>query len=144
MTTGAFKGALGIALLTVLPIVGYGLIVTQTVVFLYESVGKLVSAYPARRSVGGRRANRLLHASIVLGIALQALTVLVPALRRFLGLEPLGGRVALLLIAAIVATWAFAALMSRTVGHGRRPPQAGRRGVAGRASTPSLRHAPAR
>ncbi len=48
LATGAFKGVLGIALLVLLPAFGIGLLVTQTVVFLYESVGKLVSVYPSR------------------------------------------------------------------------------------------------
>jgi Ca2+-transporting ATPase len=124
VATGAFKGILGIALLTLLPVVGYGLVVTQTAIFLYESVGKLVSAYPSRRDVAGRRANVSLHVSIVLGVALQVLTILVPGLRRFLGLEPLGLGLALILVAAVTATWAFAALASRLVGHGRRTPRA--------------------
>ena len=78
LATGAFKGALGIALLVLLPAFGFGLIVTQTVIFLYESVGKLVTAYPSRRAVRGRPRNWVLLVSILGGIALQLLTVLVP------------------------------------------------------------------
>jgi hypothetical protein len=107
-------------LLVFMPAVGYTLVASQTVVFLYESVGKLVSAYPARKQVSARRSNHLLHASIVLGIGLQALTVVVPGLRRFLGLAPLDVRAVLVLAAAVFATWAFSMLARHYFGHGGR------------------------
>jgi Ca2+-transporting ATPase len=110
LATGAFKGALGIALLVLLPAFGFGLIVTQTVIFLYESVGKLVSAYPSRRSIRGRPKNWVLHVSIAGGVALQLLAVVVPGIRRFLGLEMLDGTAFTIIVLAVVATWGIAAL----------------------------------
>ncbi|MBL8719252.1 MAG: HAD-IC family P-type ATPase [Myxococcales bacterium] len=110
LVTGAFKGALGIALLLMLPAFGFGLIVTQTVVFLYESVGKLVSVYPARLVVADRPKNWVLHVSIVAGIALQGAAVTIPGLRRFLGLEALDGKTLAIVVLAVIATWAVAAL----------------------------------
>jgi Ca2+-transporting ATPase len=113
VATGLFKGALGIALLMLLPAFGFGLIVTQTVVFLYESVGKLVSVYPSRLVVTGRPKNWVLHVSIVAGIALQTAAVAVPGLRRFLGLAALDPKSLLILVLAVVATWSVAALVRR-------------------------------
>jgi Ca2+-transporting ATPase len=110
LVTGAFKGALGIALLVLMPAFGFGLIVTQTVIFLYESVGKLVTAYPSRRSIPGRPRNWVLHVSILGGVVLQLLAVAIPGLRRFLGLEGLDHRALVVIVLAVVATWAVAAL----------------------------------
>jgi Ca2+-transporting ATPase len=116
--TGAFKGGLGIALLLVLPALGYAAIALQTVLFLYESIGKLVSVYPSRRDVPGRPPNLALHAAVVAGTGLQLLTIAIPALRRFLGLSTLDARALGIVTAAVLATWAVGALTSRMVGRG--------------------------
>jgi Ca2+-transporting ATPase len=108
LATGLFKGALGIVLLLVLPAFGVGLIATQTAVFLYESIGKLVSVYPARLSVHKRPKNWVLHASIAAGLVLQCLAIGLPPLRRFLGLELLDARSAVLIALAVFSTWAVA------------------------------------
>jgi hypothetical protein len=110
LATGIFKGALGIALLILLPAFGFGLLLTQTVVFLYESVGKLVSVYPSRLTVADRPRNWTLHASVAGGIALQAACVTIPGLRSFLHLEALDGRALVILALAVLATWAVALL----------------------------------
>jgi Ca2+-transporting ATPase len=116
LVTGAFKGTLGIGMLVGLPVIGYGLVAAQTVIFLYESMGKLVSVYPSRQSLPGRRANWTLHGCIVLGMALQVLTLVVPGLRRFLGLGQLDRRAMVILAVAVAATWGAAALTSRLSG----------------------------
>ncbi len=113
LATGAFKGLLGIGLLVLLPVLGYGFVVAQTVIFLYESVGKLVSVYPSRPNLAGRRANWTLHGCIVLGVVLQVLTIAIPGLRRFLGLDLLDTRAMLIVGGAVIATWAVAAVTSR-------------------------------
>jgi len=120
LITGVFKGALGIALLVALPIIGFSLLATQTMIFLYESVGKLVSAYPSRQPVRGRHANWFLHGAIVAGVALQGMTLGVPGLRRFLALQALDGKAAIILLLAVAATWGVAALTSRFFGHAAR------------------------
>jgi P-type Ca2+ transporter type 2C len=113
--TGAFKGAVGIGLLLVLPTIGYWALGIQTVLFLYESVGKLVSVYPSRRLLGSRRTNIALHLAVVAGTLLQLLTIALPALRALLGLSTLDARALTIVACAVVATWAFAAFVSRLV-----------------------------
>lgn len=113
LATGLFKGALGIALLTLLPVLGFGLVMTQTVVFLYESVGKLVSVYPSRSTVRGRPKNWVLHASVFGGTVLQIVAVAIPGFRHFLGLAALEWKTAAILVVAVTATWAMAALSGR-------------------------------
>jgi Ca2+-transporting ATPase len=88
LTDGGFKGAVGLALLVLLPRLGVSLPGTATAVFLYESAAKLASAYPARRVAGKPARNRWLHLSIGAGIALGALCVAFDPLRRTLDLAP--------------------------------------------------------
>jgi Ca2+-transporting ATPase len=121
LATGAFKGLLGIGLLVLLPVLGYGFILVQTVIFLYESVGKLVSVYPSRTNIAGRRANWTLHGCVAFGVVLQVLTIAIPGLRRFLGLEVLDVRALLILVGAVIATWAAAAVTSRILARAKPP-----------------------
>ncbi|HEY5374476.1 MAG TPA: cation-translocating P-type ATPase [Polyangiaceae bacterium] len=110
---GLFKGLLGISLLVVLPLLGYSLIAIQTVIFLYESIAKLVSAYPSRTLFQRPSRNAILHAAIAFGIGLQLLTIVVPALREILRLAPLDARGFAVLAAAIAATWSVAEIATR-------------------------------
>ena len=120
--TGGFKGMLGIAMLVALPLLGYAAIAVQTVIFLYESIGKLVSVYPSRRLVRGRPSNLALHVAVVAGTALQVLTIALPGLRHFLGLDVLDGRAIAILVLGMIATWAAATLTNRIVHRGSTTP----------------------
>ena len=103
--TGAIKGAIGLGLLVLMPELGYGALAIQTVLFLYESIGKLVSVYPSRRRNPRRPANTALHVAVLAGTAIQVLTLAVPSLRRLLGLEVLDARALLIVVGAVLATW---------------------------------------
>ena len=85
---GTVKGAVGLALLWLLPQLGVGLAATATSVFVYESVAKLASAYPARKVGAIPAMNRWLHVSIASGILLSLACALIPPLRQTLGLAP--------------------------------------------------------
>jgi Ca2+-transporting ATPase len=106
LVTGVLKGGAGTLLLVGLGAAGASVVLIQTAVFLAESTAKLVSAYPARRG-GGRapRRNWVLDVSIGLGLALQLATVLVPSLRRILGLTPPDSTSFVLVIAVVVFSW---------------------------------------
>ncbi len=138
LVTGIFKGALGIGLLALLPAFGFGLVLTQTVVFLYESVGKLVTVYPSRLTVPDRPSNWVLHASVLGGIALQAACVTVPGLRRFLGLEALDARALVILLIAVAVTWAVAMLTRKLAAA---PPTAASPSSSPRAPSVKFAHA---
>jgi Ca2+-transporting ATPase len=119
--TGAIKGAIGIALLVFMPALGYGVLAVRTVLFLYESVGKLVSVYPSRRLVRGRRSNVPLHAAVIAGTLLQILTVAIPGLRQLLGIAVLDLRATLLVTASVIVTWLAATAMSALANSPRGP-----------------------
>ena len=112
VVTGVVKAATGGALLFTLPLYGFSVAVTRTLVFLFESIAQLVFAYPARHVQVIPLVNGWLHLAVVLGIVLQVATVLVPSLRLLLGLEPLGADAIIWVGGAVLLTWAVAEIVS--------------------------------
>jgi Ca2+-transporting ATPase len=114
---GSFKGAAGLALLFFLPKLGVSIAGTAAAVFVYESVAKLTSAYPARR-VGSRASrNPWLHLAVGAGVALSAVCVLVPPLRATLGLAPFEPQAALPLGLALALTALGGEIFARVLRH---------------------------
>jgi Ca2+-transporting ATPase len=113
VAAGLFKALVGGALLAGLPLVGYELGETRTLLFLYMTVGQLFYAYPARRGFGAPGFNTALHLSVVLGTALQLLTVSVPALRTLLGLELPAPSSLVWVATAVMLSWGMAELYVR-------------------------------
>ncbi len=89
LKVGLLEGIVGLCLLPTMPHLGFGLVETQTAVFLYEASAKLVSVYPARRVSGQTTSNRVLHASIAFGLALILGSIYLPGAGEVLGVEPL-------------------------------------------------------
>lgn len=106
--SGAAKAASGIAVLMLMPRLGFSLDETRTALFLYESVVQLVFAYPCRRLSVAPLPNKGVHLAVAMGVALQAAAVALPYLRTLLGLVPidLGVFAAIMLLALF--TWAVA------------------------------------
>jgi Ca2+-transporting ATPase len=117
-----FVGAVGLLvaglaglLLGALPATGSTVEETRTAVFLFLTVAQLAIVYPARR-VGARPAsNPLLHAAVAGGAVLQVATVLLPPLRRLLGLVPLAPPAWVAVLAGVVLAWAGAEAVARRV-----------------------------
>ncbi len=108
LTTGIIKAIIGGALLTQMPVFGFSLAQTQTAIFLHATIGQLFYAYPARRINAPPRFNVVLLLTLVLGIALQLSTVLLPGLRILLGLEPLTLPLLTLVTSVVLLTWGLA------------------------------------
>ncbi len=117
--TGIAKALVGIAILLLLPRLGYSLDETRTSVFLFESMAQLVFAYPARKLNFVPLPNQALHLAVGLGLMLQVATVLVPGLRTLLGLELLDGAAATVVLAGVLLSWAAAEIISRSHPAGR-------------------------
>ncbi len=101
---GGFKGVLGLGLLLALPRFGVSLPGTAAAVFIYESIAKLASAYPARRVGGPTAPNFWLHLSVMVGIGLGLLCVSFQPLRETLGLAALEGAAIVPLLATVLLT----------------------------------------
>ncbi|MBO0726222.1 MAG: cation-transporting P-type ATPase [Blastocatellia bacterium] len=113
LTTGCAKTAIAGALMVAAPLVGFSLMQTRTAIFLHTTIGQLFYAYPSRRINAPPRFNGALHLAVILGVALQLLTVLLPSLRALLGLEPLTLEILTLVTAAVSLTWGSAEAYSR-------------------------------
>ena len=57
--------------------------------------------------------NTWIHLTVGLGVILQALTVVVPPLRKLLGLVPVSAAVFSTIITAVLLTWAVAEFLGR-------------------------------
>jgi len=112
---GCFKGAVGLLLLVLLPQLGVSLPATAASVFLYESIAKLASAYPARKTGARPVTNLWLHVSIASGIALAIGCVALEPLRALLGLAPLERAALLPLAGAVLLTAATGELLARAL-----------------------------
>jgi Ca2+-transporting ATPase len=111
--TGVIKAIIGGVLLVATPLIGFTFLETRTSLFLHMTIAQLFYAYPARRTNSPPRFNGALHAAVILGVALQLLTVLLPSLRTLLGLEPLTLEMAMLVSTAVLLTWGAAEAYTR-------------------------------
>jgi Ca2+-transporting ATPase len=110
---GFMKGALGLGLLVLMPALGSSVEATASSVFLYESVAKLLSAYPARK-LGARPApNGWLHGSVAIGVALGLVCIGAAPVRNVLGLVPLAARELWFVFALLIVTWGSGELAAR-------------------------------
>lgn len=119
---GFFKGAVGLALLAVMPSFGIGLAATATSVFLYESVAKLVSAYPARRVGAVPKLNPWLHLAVGGGLLLGLLCIVFAPFRAALALSELDAAALAFVAAALVTTWISGEALVRAL-RTKAPPQ---------------------
>ena len=108
LLSGTTKAAMSLGLLLILPLLGYGVILTRTAIFIYDSIAELLFAYPARHISVTPKRNVWLNVAITGGIGLQLLTIFVPQLRTLLGLEMLDTLVFLAIAIAIVISWSIA------------------------------------
>jgi len=116
---GFMKGALGLGLLVVLPRLGSSIAATGTCLFLYESVAKLLSAYPARKLGAHPERNPWLHASVLVGVALGLACIALAPMRSVLGLVPLSVRELSLVFALLTVTWGSGELAASIARHSR-------------------------
>jgi P-type Ca2+ transporter type 2C len=111
--SGAAKAASGIAVLGILPLLGFSLDETRTALFVFESMLQLVFAYSCRRVSAIPLPNVGLHLAIGLGVGLQVLTVLLPPLQTLLGLVPISASLLVAVLLAALLTWAMVEVLDR-------------------------------
>jgi Ca2+-transporting ATPase len=121
LMSGAFKGLVGFGALIALPELGFPLLTVQTVIFQTESLGKLFSTYTARGLTTRARRNLALHAAVLIGIALQVLSVTLPPLRDLMGLAPVSAREMLAIVGVIALAVGGQRGLAFALGHVRRP-----------------------
>ena len=121
--SGTAKALIAFALLAFVPRwLGQPPEVAATAAFLFMAAGQLLFAYPARHTDVHPPPNWMLHATVVLSLAVQPLIVLLPALRAPFGTVPLPLSVWLLVGGCIALSWATAWGVGRWVWAGRKSP----------------------
>jgi len=110
---GILKGGVGVVLFFLLPLLGYSTGITQTSLFLFESLAQLAFVYPSRRIMASTVSNRVLNIIIVVSVGLQVLTVTVPGLRTMLGLTPLDSLALVIVGVSLAVTIMGAEIWSR-------------------------------
>jgi Ca2+-transporting ATPase len=113
LVTGGVKAAVGLALLTALPLAGLSSIATRTAVFLYETLAQLAFVYPSRALTSQPDPNRALNAIVIASILLQPAIVLLPGMRRMLGLEWIDATTWGWVAGGVFLSWLFAQLYTR-------------------------------
>jgi Ca2+-transporting ATPase len=107
--SGTVKALIAFALLALVPRwLGQPPEVAATAAFLFLAAGQLLFAYPARHTDVHPPPNWILHATVVLSLAVQPLIVLAPTLRAAFGTVPLPVSVWAWVAASMVASWAAA------------------------------------
>ncbi|HSN84163.1 MAG TPA: cation-transporting P-type ATPase, partial [Polyangiales bacterium] len=113
LVTGCIKAAIGVGLFFALPTLGFSGSVTQSAVFLYESLAQLAFVYPARRITAQPSPNRVLNIIVLASVVLQILTITVAPLRTMLGLVPLDSTILVLVAASLLVTLVGAEVWTR-------------------------------
>lgn len=106
------------SLLVIAPMIGYTVIATRTVVFMFESVAELIMSYPSRRISAPPARNPLLHVAVFGGIALQLFVIANETLRGLLGLEIIDLKAVLIVSLAGFLVWLITEALTRF--HARR------------------------
>lgn len=122
LEAGIGKALLALAILGLVPWLGYGTDVARAATFHFMAIGQLLLTYPARHTWMQPAPNRYLHAAVAVGIALQAVVGLVPVTARLLGSAALPAELWMLVLGGAGVAWAWAELCSRLTWRGQAPP----------------------
>jgi Ca2+-transporting ATPase len=113
--TGAMKALLALALLGLVPRLGYELEVARAVAFHVMAVGQLLLTYPSRHTWIRPLHNPLLHAAVVIGIGVQVAAASFPVTAGLLGQAAIPGELWVLVVAAALAAWGLSEGIARFV-----------------------------
>jgi Ca2+-transporting ATPase len=113
--TGVMKATLALALLGLLPELGYSLEVTRAAGFHFMAIGQLFLTYPSRHTGTRPLPNWHLHGAVAAGIGIQVAAASVPLTAGLLGNARLPGELWGVVFAGAVLAWALAEGIARFV-----------------------------
>jgi len=119
VAVGSMKALLALAVLGLLPLLGYSLEVTRATTFHFMAVGQLFLTYPARHTWMRPLANPYLHAAVVGGIAIQFAAASLPVVAGLLGNAAIPLELWGVVFGAALVSWGLAETTSRWVWHDR-------------------------
>lgn len=112
LSVGMLGGLVALALLLLLPGLGYPFAQVQTTVFCYLVWVQMSFVLPARRVNLVSQANRWLQAALTLVAGAQLVVVLLPGLRHWLGLSELDQSLWLILGCLLFISWGLAEIFA--------------------------------
>jgi Ca2+-transporting ATPase len=115
VAVGSLKALVALAMLGVVPKLGYDLEVARAATFHLMAIGQLLLTYPARHTSTLPLANPYLHGAVAGGIVIQASAAAVPWTAGLLGNAALPVELWALVGAAAIGNLALAELLSRFV-----------------------------
>ncbi len=133
--TGVMKALLALALLGLVPGLGYGTAVARAVGFHFMAIGQLLLTYPCRHTWVRPLPNVYLHAAVIAGIAVQLVAAWVPFTAELLGGAAIPIELWGLVAAAALLAWGLAEALSRLAWRGHEPQTAGPHRRAGSDAT---------
>ncbi|HXW05790.1 MAG TPA: HAD-IC family P-type ATPase [Vicinamibacterales bacterium] len=123
---GAMKALLALAVLGLVPRLGYDLEVTRAVAFHLMAIGQLLLTYPSRHTWMRPLPNRYLHGAVVAGIVVQIGAASLPFTAGLLGNAAIPIELWAVVFGAALLAWGLAELGSRFVWRHEGPGSAGR------------------
>jgi Ca2+-transporting ATPase len=109
------KALLALAVLGLVPRLGYGLEVARAVAFHFMAVGQLLLTYPSRHTWIRPLQNPLLHAAVVAGVGIQIAAASTPLAAGLLGNAAIPGELWGLVFGGALVAWGLAEGISRVV-----------------------------
>jgi len=85
VAAGSMKAVLALAVLGLVPVLGYDLDATRAVAFHFMAVGQLLLTYPSRHTWARALPNMYLHAAVIAGIGIQIAAASLPSSADLLG-----------------------------------------------------------
>jgi Ca2+-transporting ATPase len=112
---GAMKAGLALAILGVVPRLGYDADAARAAAFHFMAIGQLLLTYPSRHTWTAPLPNPYLHTAVVAGIVVQLAASSLPVVADLLGHAHLPLELWPLVAVAAVLSWALAEALSRWV-----------------------------
>jgi Ca2+-transporting ATPase len=113
VAAGTMKAALALAVLGLVPRLGYDLDVARAVAFHFMAVGQLLLTYPSRHTHMHPLPNMYLHFAVVAGVAIQLASATVPFFADLLGNAGIPIELWGLVFGGAFLAWALAEAASR-------------------------------
>jgi len=122
VATGSMKALLALAILALVPALGYTMDTGRAVAFHFMAIGQLLLTYPCRHTWVRPLPNTYLHVAVVVGIVIQLAAAWFPFTASLLGGAAIPIELWGLVFPGALAAWGLAEVLSRAVWrHGQSP-----------------------
>jgi Ca2+-transporting ATPase len=112
---GTMKALLALALLGLVPTLGYSTEVARAVAFHFMAAGQLLLTYPARHTWVNPLPNPYLHAAVAIGLVVQIGAAVIPFVSELLGNAAIPAELWVLVAGSALTSWGLAETWSRVV-----------------------------